>query len=566
MKSKNLFFAIALSIGLLITSCNISNGISSSDGVDFISSEHEHIFSTSWEYSSTYHWHSCLTCDERKDVSEHLYSEWIIDIQPTDTQTGSRHRTCNICGYKVSEIMPIEKHTHVWDEPTYTWNYDYSTCTARRECFVNRHHYEEEVAESTYELMVSPSASTDGIGYYIATFENSAFETQYHEIRIPKSGVAVTGVSLYPETIEMSIGDTHILMETVEPSDASNKTVSWSSSNTNVATVSNYGIVTARANGKATITVKTQDGGFTATCTIEVKEIAVTGVSLSSNTLTIEVGKTSTLYATIAPSSATNKNVTWSSNDQSVATVNQNGRVTAVKKGNTSITVKTQDGGFTATCAVEVLDKENFSYVVGETVVENYDYTSYSSVTHKIKMYTPITNNGNVAIYISSCTMDIEDSAGNLKATYSYLDVMPNIIRPGETAYVYEDRTYEGDVFTGLVGIPHLTIKNAKSANSNRYALSEIQIESDDYYSFHIIGRMTNNTSNKTSLVYVVFNIFDKNNNFYATLYDIITDDLNPGESIGFKANCIDLLYHKDFKISDIGRYEAFAYEWDIVI
>lgn len=166
------------------------------------------------------------------------------------------------------------------------------------------------------------------------------------------AAVAVTGVSFDNTIATLQVGETTTLTATVSPADAKNKNVIWSTSDASVATVAN-GVVTAVAVGTATITVTTEDGGFTATCDVTVNPVAVTGVSLNQTELTLVEGKTATLIATVAPDNAANKNITWSTSDAAVATVN-NGTVTAVAAGTATITVTTEDGSFTATCAVTV--------------------------------------------------------------------------------------------------------------------------------------------------------------------------------------------------------------------
>ena len=170
--------------------------------------------------------------------------------------------------------------------------------------------------------------------------------------------VAVTGVTLSKDSIHLTEGDTYDLEAFVFPEDAYDKTVSWSSSNTAVATVKN-GKVTAVKSGNAVITVKTEDGGKTATCSVSVSEkvYPVTGVSLNKTSLDMVEGDVIVLTATVSPENATNKNVTWSSDDPSVATVEE-GKVTALKSGTAVVTVKTEDGGMTASCSITVSDKK----------------------------------------------------------------------------------------------------------------------------------------------------------------------------------------------------------------
>lgn len=173
----------------------------------------------------------------------------------------------------------------------------------------------------------------------------------------PAGPVAVTGVTLDKTSLSIEAGQTAQLTATVQPGNADNQAVTWSSSDNNVVSVDATGKVTANAKGSATITVTTADGGKTATCTVTITEpaapVAVTGVTLNKNNTTIYTGRTETLTATIQPADATNKAVTWTSDNTGVATVN-NGVVTGVSVGSATITAKTADGGFTATCTVTV--------------------------------------------------------------------------------------------------------------------------------------------------------------------------------------------------------------------
>jgi uncharacterized repeat protein (TIGR02543 family) len=171
------------------------------------------------------------------------------------------------------------------------------------------------------------------------------------------TGTPVTGVALDKETLSLDKGVSVTLKATVTPLDASNKNVKWESSDASVVKVDAAGTVTAVKTGIATISVTTEDGSKTATCEVTVLRTPVAGVALNSNTLSLEEGDYKTLTATVTPLDATNKNVSWNSSDISVAKVDGNGKVTAVKAGTATITVTTEDGGKTSTCEVTVTEK-----------------------------------------------------------------------------------------------------------------------------------------------------------------------------------------------------------------
>lgn len=168
-------------------------------------------------------------------------------------------------------------------------------------------------------------------------------------------------ISISASNVSVKVNETATISVALNPTNASpSPTLTYQSSNTNVATVSNKGVVTGIAAGNATITVKAKQNSIekTATCNVTVSSssVAVTGVSLSSSSLTLSSGESSRLTPTIVPSNATNKNVTWSSSNPDVATVS-GGVVSAVASGTTNITVTTQDGGFTARCVVTVSEE-----------------------------------------------------------------------------------------------------------------------------------------------------------------------------------------------------------------
>ena len=169
-----------------------------------------------------------------------------------------------------------------------------------------------------------------------------------------EKSVEVTSVSLSQATAEMYIGETTTLSAKVLPNDATDKTVTWASSKLSVATVSSSGMVTAIAEGISTITASA--GGKSATCTVTVskKVIAVSSVELNKSNLSMVVGDTETLTATVKPDDATDNTVLWSSSDNSVATVD-NGKITALKEGSTTIIAKAGDRQ--ASCSVIVAKK-----------------------------------------------------------------------------------------------------------------------------------------------------------------------------------------------------------------
>ena len=252
----------------------------------------------------------------------------------------------------------------------------------------------------------------------------------------------VTGISLNQSSISIIKGKTYQLSASIQPSGASNRNVTWSSSNSNIATVSSSGKVSAKAAGTATITVTTKDGSKTAKCTVTVKNepIKVTGVSLNRSQITLFAGKSENLTAAVKPSNAANKGITWQSSNTNVATVDSSGRITARTEGTATITVKTNDNGKTAKCTVTVKPynsnikstgqlvlgdanrKMNVSFDANWLNTDSYSYNhNLAKFCSQISLltYSSVENLRNGLNNLGFKTFDEDPSAAQLKNGYS---------------------------------------------------------------------------------------------------------------------------------------------------
>lgn len=380
--------------------------------------------------------------------------------------------------------------------------------------------------------------------------------------------VVATGVTLDKTTLTVFVGETFELHATVSPSNADFTSVSWQSSDSKIVSVNWLtNRFQAISVGTATITAKTIDGGFTASCVVTVKNMPVSGVTIDKDTITLEEGETHLLYEAVEPLNATDKTVTWSSSDNNVATVDDGGRVTAIKCGEAMVTVTTKDGDFTASCKVIVTEKARYEYMVGETTAEIYTYTpTYGDAKEYIRLVTPLKNTGNRNIYCSSSTYDIEDSNGNVLQSIDSVSCEPTILKPGETAYYYDEVEYTGSIKSGVKAIPHPTIKKATYTKCIRYDVSNVTFNDDRAYGLKALGKITNNTETTSSWIIAAIHVFDKKGDFVITLDASTRKAISPKESISFSASSLNGFLHKDFTANDVGRYEAVAYEWDWAI
>ena len=288
---------------------------------------------------------------------------------------------------------------------------------------------------------------------FSTTTGRTSVEDAITEVNGLPSNIEVNGITLDKNAIELTEGETTTLTATVTPSDATDKTVAWTTSDESIATVDN-GVVTAVSEGTATITAKA--GNYTATCTITVnrKVIEVTGITLDKDLVTLFEGETITLSATISPINATDRKITWTSSNKDVAYVNIRGSITAVSAGTTIITA--QAGNYTATCKVTVnkkvisvtgitLDKSTATITEGEnitlTATVSPENATDKTVTWTSSNTSVATVNNGVVTAISVGIATITAKAGNYTATCIVTVKSDGAIISSGEYYLYNTQT-----------------------------------------------------------------------------------------------------------------------------
>lgn len=294
---------------------------------------------------------------------------------------------------------------------------------------------------------VITAKATDGGGAYAACTV-TVTNTKY-----------VQSVTLNTYAIKWPVGRTGSYKPTVSPSDATNKNVTWKSSNTSVATVSSAGLLKAVGPGTATITCTAADGGGAkASCQVTVYQ-PVTSITLNSSSLSWSVGKTGSLKASVSPSNATNKNVTWKSSNTSVATVSSAGAVTAVGAGTATVTCTAADGsGVSASCTVKVSAADtissilltstassiytgNHAYIKASTTPANQT-VNYSSSNTSV---ATVTQSGVVTgVSAGKAVITVKDPKSSVKNTYTITVVSSpgGVSLSNTTASVAADKTF----------------------------------------------------------------------------------------------------------------------------
>ena len=188
------------------------------------------------------------------------------------------------------------------------------------------------------------------IGYILKKW---VYEYKYNEVE---------SVSLNTTYSNLNVGDTLKLTATINPSNADNKNVKWTSSDPSIATVDSNGNVKGIKTGIATITVTTEDKAKTAICTVNVVSNKVTGITLDKTNYILHIGDSLAITPTITPSTATNTNYIVTSSNSDVVSVKDN-IITANDIGEATLTFKTEDGGFTVEAKVTVTNEDNDIFV-----------------------------------------------------------------------------------------------------------------------------------------------------------------------------------------------------------
>ena len=253
------------------------------------------------------------------------------------------------------------------------------------------------------------TAVKEGVATITVTTVNGRRAECKITVNKPSENIPIESVSLDKTTLTLEEQQAETLVATINPGNTTDDTtLTWKSSNPEVATVDQEGKVTAIKEGSATITVTTVNGKE-ATCTVTVtkKPVPIESVSLNKTTLALEEQQAETLVATINPSNTTDDTtLTWKSSNPEVATVDQEGKVTAIKEGSATITVTTVNGK-EATCTVTVLNATALEDAIDRA--EAIDESTYTADSYSA-LQTAIAN-GKAVLESATATQDDIDLA-----------------------------------------------------------------------------------------------------------------------------------------------------------
>ncbi|MCH5242638.1 MAG: Ig-like domain-containing protein [Muribaculaceae bacterium] len=316
---------------------------------------------------------------------------------------------------------------------------------------------EGETSNLTYTLTPSDAVTTvtwTSADSSVATVDNTGKVTAIKEgqtsitvttaegqtatctVKVSKNIVIVSNITVTPSTAQVKVGETATLTATVTPDNATDKTVTWSTSDASVATVVN-GVVTGVKVGSVTITA-TASNGKSASATVTVTPPSPTAISVSPTTLALKEGEDGQLTATLTPADAATT-LTWTSSDPSIATVDNTGKVTALKEGQAEITVSTAEGQ-TATCSVtvskDIIVVSNITVTpstaqvqVGKTITltatVSPENATDKSVTWSISDASVATVNNGVVTGVKAGVVTITATASNGKSASATVTITP---------------------------------------------------------------------------------------------------------------------------------------------
>ena len=319
---------------------------------------HEHVYETNWSYNETEHWHKCTGCDEVSDkaahsggkatctakaicevcgqpygeTGDHEWGEWQQTKAPTCTEKGSETRVCKN-NPEHTETRDVEKAAH---DVGANWLHDetnhWKECTVcHTKSDIAAHDFGEwtEVTAPTYVADGAKKRTCNTCGYS----ENGTIDKLVAVSRITIDG---------EQTLTLKVNEAATLVATVLPDNATDKTIEWTSSDNEVVEVARGRLLAHKA-GDAVITATAKDGqGAKATVTVKViveaESVEVSGAKH------VAINGTVTLAATVAPENATDKTVTWTTDNDKIATVDKNGVLTGVAEGKVVVTATTANG------------------------------------------------------------------------------------------------------------------------------------------------------------------------------------------------------------------------------
>ena len=175
----------------------------------------------------------------------------------------------------------------------------------------------------------------------------------------------------------------------------------------------------------------------------------------------------------------------------------------------------------------------------------------------------PVTNTGKVNLYVDGGSFDMEGADGSLIGVQNYVSAFPQILAPGETGYIYENTSPETALEETPSIVPHPDISEA-TVDLIRYDVTDVSVADREYGGINVIGRVTNNTGEDASLVYVAIALYDADGAVVDVVFTVLTDGLAAGAQMGFEASSFSL--PENVTAEQVADYSVWAYPMQMQI
>lgn len=376
-------------------------------------------------------------------------------------------------------------------------------------------------------------------------------------ITVTETARPVTGVSVNPSLIEMKSGERKTIIVTVTPSNATNKNVYWTTDNPNVATVKD-GVIEAFEPGTAIITVYTDDGGYSAVVTVHVieKTIHAEGIYLDTGSIELYVGESKKAKATVYPADTTDKTVVWASENEDIAIVDANGNITAVAKGNVTVTATTVDGEFIGMVLVTVIEYD--------AAAPKYSILSAKGFAgDTVEIYIAVENNPGIISLRNYISYDMDAleliSIENTGLLNGFTNPAPNISSPyilrWTDALATQNNLQNGNIVK-------LTFKIKEGISEGLYEVSVTPVESRNFMGQSI------EFSSATSYIEVVDYITgDADGDGELSDWDaILFERYLAGWDVEINLDAMDIDHDGEISDWDAIIFERYLAGWDVSI
>lgn len=270
---------------------------------------------------------------------------------------------------EIESVQITNKITSIKVGESHQFEFTYSPSNAAKPSQVSWSSSNVDIAK--FEKSGYLTAQKDGTITILLEVQSDMLSSKVFRDQIELSVLPIEaeGIKFSSESLELTRESTHTLTVSFIPSNAKEKEIEWSSSDEKIVTVSN-GQITALKIGEAVITAKIKNTDIKATCKVKVSAIVLSGIKFKEENIELSIGDSKNTEITFEPENADNKKITYTSAAPEIATVDENGIIKAIAKGETTITATTEDGKLKALCQVKVND----IYLTGIEFEVNYAY------------------------------------------------------------------------------------------------------------------------------------------------------------------------------------------------